>query len=76
MRTFKKIIGNFLDLVDTKYQCADKLCGCDKIILVDETAFNFKTKSHRGRTSVNKTDTLCIVGVTTTISRALLCCLK
>ena len=72
MRTFKKIIGNFLDLVDTKYQCADKLCGYDKIVLVDETALNFKTKSHRGRTSVNKTDTLCIVGVTTAISRALL----
>lgn len=39
----------------------DKLGGGDKIVQIDETMLNFKCKSHRGRSTTNKTDALCIV---------------
>ncbi|KCZ79342.1 hypothetical protein H312_03264 [Anncaliia algerae PRA339] len=35
--------------------------GPGKIVQVDETMLNYKCKSHRGRSSRNKSDALCIV---------------
>lgn len=39
----------------------NKLGGPGKTIQIDETMLNYKCKSHRGRSSTNQTDCLCIV---------------
>lgn len=46
-----------------------KLGGPGRIVQVDETMLNYKCKSHRGRSSENKTDALCIVEVNENIKR-------
>ncbi|KCZ81262.1 hypothetical protein H312_01340 [Anncaliia algerae PRA339] len=38
-----------------------RLGGFGKIVQIDETMLNFKCKSHRGRSSRNKTDAICII---------------
>lgn len=40
-----------------------KLGEVGKIVQVDETMMNYKAKSHRGRSAINKTDALCLVEV-------------
>jgi len=45
------------------------LGGPGRIVQVDETMLNFKVKSHRGRSSTNHTDALCIVEVRNGIER-------
>ncbi|KAM0684937.1 hypothetical protein COBT_003854, partial [Conglomerata obtusa] len=48
---------------------ASKLGGPGKIVQVDETMLNYKAKSHRGRSSFNKTDSLCIAEIDTKTTR-------
>ena len=72
-RTYKKIIRKFMELVDFYDLKENKLGGAGKIVQVDETSLNFKVKSHRGRSPINKTDALCIVEFDTRISRAFAC---
>lgn len=72
-RTYKKIILKFMEVVDSYDSNDDKLGGPGKIVQVDETSLNFKVKSHRGRSPINKTDALCIVEFDTRISRAFAC---
>ncbi|KCZ81119.1 hypothetical protein H312_01485 [Anncaliia algerae PRA339] len=49
---------------------ANKLGGPGVIVQVDETMLNYKCKSHRGRSSTNKTESLCIVEINGNITRA------
>jgi transposase-like protein len=70
-RTYKKIIGKFLNLVGVFDFKDDKLGGPGTVVQIDETALNHKVKSHRGRSLRNKTDALCIVEFTDHITRAL-----
>jgi transposase-like protein len=72
-RTYKKIILKFLKIVEIYDIREDKFGGPGKIVQVDETALNFKIKSHRGRAPTNKTDALCIVEFDRHISRAFAC---
>lgn len=51
----------------------NKLGGFGKIVQIDETMLNYKCKSHRGRSSENKTDALCIVEVGINIIRVFAC---
>ncbi|KAG0440114.1 hypothetical protein DMUE_1974 [Dictyocoela muelleri] len=39
----------------------NKMGGQGRIIQIDETMLNFKCKSHRGRSTSNRTDALCII---------------
>ncbi|KCZ76129.1 hypothetical protein H311_02880 [Anncaliia algerae PRA109] len=43
--------------------------GCGSIVQIDETMLNFKSKSHRGRSPLNKTDALVIVEVNNIVSQ-------
>ena len=47
--------------MQTKNNMLRKLGGLGKIVNVDETMLNYKCKSHRGRSTLNRTDALCIV---------------
>ena len=51
----------------------DKFGGYGNIVQIDETMLNYKCKSHRGRSSSNRTDALCIVEVRHGIKRAYAC---
>jgi transposase-like protein len=52
-----------------------KLGGPGKVVQIDETMINYKVKSHRGRASSNRTDSLCIVEFDQHITRAFACCI-
>ncbi|KCZ80226.1 hypothetical protein H312_02376 [Anncaliia algerae PRA339] len=47
-----------------------KMGGHGAFVQVDETMLNYKCKSHRGRSALNKTDALCIVEVSNSITKA------
>ena len=51
----------------------DKFGGYGNIVQIDETMLNYKCKSHRRRSSSNRTDALCIVEVRHGIKRAYAC---
>ncbi|KCZ78953.1 hypothetical protein H311_00006 [Anncaliia algerae PRA109] len=46
-----------------------KMGRCGNIVQIDETMLNFKSKSHRGRLPLNKTDALVIVEVNNIVSQ-------
>ncbi|KCZ80902.1 hypothetical protein H312_01675, partial [Anncaliia algerae PRA339] len=46
-----------------------KMGGHGAFLQVDETILNYKCKSHHGRSALNKTDALCIVKVSNSITR-------
>lgn len=75
-RTYKKILLKFLNLANQFDKREDKLGGVGKIVQIDETGLNFKVKSHRGRSPVNKTDALCIIEFDNCITRAFTCVIK
>lgn len=43
--------------------------GPGKTVQIDESMLNYKCKSHRGRSSTNRTDALCIVEANQKIDR-------
>jgi hypothetical protein len=51
----------------------NKLGGPGCIVQIDETMLNYKCKSHRGRSPLNKTDSLEIVEVRNHITRVFAC---
>jgi transposase-like protein len=53
-----------------------KLGGPGQVINVDETMMNYKCKSHRGRSPLNRTDALCIVELDGHITRAYACVIE
>ncbi|KCZ82553.1 hypothetical protein H312_00211 [Anncaliia algerae PRA339] len=57
----KKLITKFISLQESFDFRTNKAGGPGKIVQVDETMLNYKCKSHRGRSSRNKSDALCIV---------------
>lgn len=67
--TIKNILRKLNNLIPNTDFKDNKLGGIGKIVQVDETMLNFKCKSHRGRSSNNRTDALCIVEVNNSISK-------
>ncbi|KCZ75589.1 hypothetical protein H311_03431, partial [Anncaliia algerae PRA109] len=53
----------------------NKLGGPSKIVQIDETMLNFKCKSHRGRSPLNRTDSLCIVEFENKVTRVYATCI-
>lgn len=72
-KTVRKILLKFLEIVKIKDKRTEKFGGPGKIVQVDETALNFKIKSHRGRSPINKTDALCIIEYEEEITGAFAC---
>ncbi|KCZ76002.1 hypothetical protein H311_03007 [Anncaliia algerae PRA109] len=67
--TVEKIIKKIKDLMPNPDFKDNKLGGPDVVVQIDETMLNFKIKSHRGRSALSKTDSLCIVEVKNAITR-------
>ncbi|KAM0677329.1 hypothetical protein COBT_004240, partial [Conglomerata obtusa] len=65
-----KIIKDLTNRMPNTNFSSNKLGGPGFIIQIDETMMNFKSKSHRGRSSTNKTDALCIIEYSDRITRA------
>ncbi|KCZ78763.1 hypothetical protein H311_00198 [Anncaliia algerae PRA109] len=65
-----KILKLFRNLIPNTDFSNDKLGGPGSIIQIDETMMNFKCKSHRGRSTLNKTDALVIIEYQNKIKRA------
>ena len=63
--TYLKVISRIMCYIKN-YQPTktEKMGGPDTNIQVNEMMINFKCKSHRGRTTENKTDALCIIEYT------------
>ena len=61
--SINKVLLKLKSLVSVLNFSACKLGGPGYSVQVDETMMNFKCKSHRGRSSTNKTDALCMVEV-------------
>lgn len=61
--TYKKLISKVVKLMDENNKQQLKLGGPGKVVQIDETMMNYKCKSHRGRSALNRTDALCIVEV-------------
>ncbi|KAG0438567.1 hypothetical protein DMUE_3015 [Dictyocoela muelleri] len=55
------IINKLIHQIPANDFSNDKLAGRIKIVQVYETMLNFKCKSHRGRSTTNRSDALCIV---------------
>lgn len=72
-KTVEKIIIHLISFIPKPDFSNDKLGGPGVIVQVDETMFNYKCKSHRGRSPANRTDALCIVEVNRIITRAFAC---
>lgn len=71
--TIKKIIKKLTLLIPAPNFENAKLGGPGRRVEIDETMLNFKAKSHRGRSPLNKSDALCIVEVGNRIMRAFAC---
>ncbi|KCZ77079.1 hypothetical protein H311_01914 [Anncaliia algerae PRA109] len=65
-----KIIKMFKERIPETDFSSNKLGGPGAIVQIDETMLNYKCKSHRGRSSENKTDSISIVECTNGIVRA------
>ncbi|KCZ79296.1 hypothetical protein H312_03311 [Anncaliia algerae PRA339] len=65
-----KIIKLFKEKIPKTDFSNNKLGGPGAIVQIDETMLNIKCKSHRGRSSANKTDSISIVECTKEIVRA------
>lgn len=61
--TLSKILKNLIKLMNKKNLLARKLGGFGTQVRIDETMLNFKCKSHRGRSTENKTDAITMVEV-------------
>lgn len=61
--SLKKFLDKIIDLMILDNKKMKKLGGFESIVQVDETMLNYKCKSHRGRSPLNKTDALVIVEV-------------
>ncbi|KCZ77029.1 hypothetical protein H311_01964 [Anncaliia algerae PRA109] len=59
----KKLITKFISLQESFDIRTNKAGGPGKIVQVDETMLNYKCKSHKGRSSRNKSDVLCIASM-------------
>lgn len=59
--TFRKIMNILNKKMKIENRNTRKLGGPGTIIQIDETMLNYKCKSHRGRSSTNRSDALCIV---------------
>lgn len=68
-----KIINHLISKIPNTDFRYNKLGGPGTIIQIDETMLNFKCKSHRGRSPLNRTDSLCIVECRESITRAYAC---
>jgi transposase-like protein len=68
--SIKRVIDKLISLMPTPDFSDNKLGGPGCIVQIDETMMNYKCKSHRGRSLRNRTDTLCIVEVRGSITRA------
>ncbi|KCZ79966.1 hypothetical protein H312_02635, partial [Anncaliia algerae PRA339] len=62
-KTIARIISKLVSIMPATDFSSNKLGGPGLIVQIDETMLNYKCKSHRGRSSTNKTDSLCIVEV-------------
>lgn len=69
-KTIRKVINLLIEKIPVIDFVNDKLGGPGCIVQIDETMLNFKCKSHRGRSPENRTDSLCIVEVRGSITRA------
>ncbi|KCZ74612.1 hypothetical protein H311_04420 [Anncaliia algerae PRA109] len=68
--TLKKIKDKLFYLMKLDYDKMNKLGGPSTIVQIDETMMNYKCKSHRGRSPLNKTDAFCTVEFTDKITKA------
>lgn len=68
--TITKIIKKLVGLIPPVDFSNDKMGGTGKVVQVDETMLNYKCKSHRGRSPLNRTDSLCIIEYEGRILRA------
>ncbi|KAG0423585.1 hypothetical protein DMUE_6138 [Dictyocoela muelleri] len=72
-RTIWKVLNKFHSIIpNANYENA-RFGGPGFIVQVDETMLNYKCKSHRGRSSSNRTDAICIVECRRGINRAFAC---
>ncbi|KCZ80791.1 hypothetical protein H312_01798 [Anncaliia algerae PRA339] len=69
-KTIQKVILRLLDKIGPIDFSEDKLGGREAIVQVDETMLNYRCKSHRGRSSRNRTDAITIVEYKNNITRA------
>lgn len=69
-KSIQNILSKLKELMPPPNFTNNKLGGPNSIVQVDETALNYKVKSHRGRSPTNRTDSLCIVEVRSSITRA------
>ena len=75
-KTVIRIIDMIIDLMPVPNFNRNKLSGPGKIVQIDETMLNFKSKSHRGRSPANKTDALCIIEFSNSIERVFATCIE
>lgn len=68
--TIRKVIDKLIRKIPECDFSQNKLGGLGKIVQIDETMMNYKCKSHRGRSSENRTDSLCMVETDGKITRA------
>lgn len=71
--TIKRIINQLTNLIAPPDFSNSKLGGPGRRVEIDETMLNFKAKSHRGRSPLNRSDALCIVEVGYKILRVFAC---
>lgn len=74
--TILKVISKLvLNMPKTDFSNS-KLGGPGLVVQIDETMLNFKCKSHRGRSPHNRTDSICMVEVSSSILRAFACVIE
>ncbi|KCZ80784.1 hypothetical protein H312_01791 [Anncaliia algerae PRA339] len=69
-KTIEKVLNKLVSIIPKTDFSSNKLGGPGTIVQIDETMLNFKCKSHRGRAPSNRTDSLCIVEINRSITRA------
>lgn len=69
-RTYKKIFRVSLDHVIFEFEDT-RLGGPNKFVHINETAFSFNIKAHRGKAPINKADALRIVEFENNKTRAI-----
>ncbi|KCZ77497.1 hypothetical protein H311_01493 [Anncaliia algerae PRA109] len=75
-KTILKILKKVISLIPDPNFSKNKIGGPGFIVQVDETMLNYKAKSHRGRSSSNKSDALCIVEIRNNITRVFACLIE
>ncbi|KCZ80254.1 hypothetical protein H312_02344 [Anncaliia algerae PRA339] len=71
---YRKIVNLLLLKIKSENAISPlKFGGVGTLIQIDETMLNFKCKSHRGRSSRNKSDALCIIEFKQKISKCFAC---